>query len=265
MVKASKWNEYGLELETRLRLKTFPIAFKLLKNEKDISEGSQRPVKDLGHRIALCHAFQLSRRAGAVTAMLLEDHWCHEPVIALGLMDPPDYWLEGHSRYPRDVSTLEAGSHYAEDFPRLDVGKYIGMVCSPLKTANFDPDIVIIYCDSAQLNLLLLGREWKDGYNLSNALSSHAACVYGVVPLLLEKKQRGYQVSIPCRGDHYSAMAGDDELIFSVKKENMDDLMTGLRAVEKTGSKLPHGYRLASGYSQSPNYEKISKMMGLRD
>ena len=160
---------------------------------------------------------------------------------------------------------MEAGSRYVEDFPRLDVGKYIGMVCSPLKTANFDPDIVIIYCDSAQLSLLLLGREWKDGSNLSTVLSAHAACVYGVTPLFFEKMQRDYLVSIPCRGDHYSAIAGDDELIFSVKKENIDDLMTGLREVEKTGSKLPHGYRLASGYSQSPDYEKISKIMGLRD
>jgi uncharacterized protein (DUF169 family) len=265
MSKVSNWNDYGLELETRLRLKTFPIAFKLLKTEKDIPEGAQRPARDLGHRMALCQAFQLSRREGAVIAMLLEDHWCHEPVITFGLMEPPHYWLEGNSRYPRDVSTLEAGANYVKEFPRLEVGKYIGTACAPLRTASFDPDVVIIYCDSTQLSLLLLGREWKDGYSLNGILSSHSACVYGTVPLLSEKKQQDYQVSIPCRGDHYGAMAGDDELILSFRKESIDDLMDGLRYVETTGSKLPRGYRLAYGYPQPGNYEKISKMMGLRE
>ncbi len=33
----------GEELEKRLRLKTFPLAVKLLEKEEDISEGAQRP------------------------------------------------------------------------------------------------------------------------------------------------------------------------------------------------------------------------------
>ena len=261
MEKKSVWNEYGEELERRLRLKTYPIAFKLLKNEEDIPDGSQQPSRDFGYRLNLCQAFQLSRREGASLTMLLEDMWCHEPVLAYGLMEPPQFWFEGHTRYPRDVSTLEAGTHFTEDFPRLEVGKYIGVASAPLKNATFDPDLVIIYCDSSQLSLLLLGMEWKDGYDLKHSLSSHAACVYGVVPAVLD---RGYQVAIPCRGDHYAAIAGDDEMIFTVHKDKLDGLMTGLREVEKTGSKLPQGYKIRPEYPQSDAYEEISKMMRLR-
>ncbi len=261
MAEASMCNKYGEELERRLRLKTHPIAFKLLKNEADIPDGSQRPFRDFGYRLALCQAFQLSRREGASLTMLLEDMWCHEPVIAYGLMDPPQFWFDGHTRYPRDVASPEAGTHFVEDFPRLEVGKCIGIASAPLKNATFDPDLVIIYCDSSQLSLLLLGREWKDGYDLQHALSSHAACVYGVVPAVLD---RGYQVAVPCRGDHYAAIAGDDEMIFTVHKDKLDDLMTGLREVEKTGSKLPQGYKMRPEYPQSDAYEEISKMMRLR-
>jgi len=183
-------------------------------------------------------------------------------VVGYGLKEPSDYFLDGHTRYPRDVATLEAGSHYAQDFPRLEVSRYVGVVAAPLKTANFEHDLVMIYCDSAQLSLLLLGREWKDGYSLSVALSSHAACVFGVVPAILRGE---CQVAIPCRGDHYSAIAGDDELIFTVPKGKLEDLMAGLRYVERTGPKLPHGYRLQPEYTQSGNYEKIAQMMGLRE
>lgn len=261
MSQQSVWNEYGEELERRVRLKTFPLAVKFLKDEGDIPKEALRPQRDLGHRLMLCQGFQLSRREGITVVMLIEDMWCHEPVIGYGLQEPPDYFSEGHTRYPRDVSSLEAGGHYADEFPRLGAGTYVGVVSAPLMSATFEPDVGMIYCDGAQLSLLLLAREWKDGYNLPCNLSSHAACVYGVVPAILNGQ---CQVAIPCRGDHYSAMAGDEEMIFTVPRGRLEDLITGLRYVEKTGSLLPHGYHLAPEYPQADNYEKIAKMMGLR-
>ena len=259
MSDLSIYREYGEELERRLRLKTFPIALKLLAKEVDIPKDAQRPLKDFGYHYALCQSFQLSRRDGVTIAMLKEDHWCFEPVVGYGLGEPPEFFLEGHNRYPRDVETLEAGKHYAEEFPRLEVGKYIGTVSAPLKTTSFEPDVVIIYCDSMQLSLLLLGREYRDGRNLKCALSGHAACVYGVVPSI----QNGqYQVAVPCRGDHYFAMAGDEEMIFTVPKGRLEELMIGLREIEKTGSKLPKGYRFLPEYPMSQNYDKIAKLMG---
>jgi len=261
MTELNMWNAYGEELERRVRLKTFPLALKLLEHEEDVPQGAQRPLRDFGYRLMLCQAFQLSRREGVAVAMLSEDMWCHEPVIGYGLQEPPEYFLEGHTRYPRDVSTLEAGSHYAHEFPRLEVGKYVGVVSAPLRTTNFHPDVIMIYCDGVQLSLLLLAREWKEGYNLKCALSSHAVCVYGVIPTLLGGE---CQVGVPCRGDHYSAMAGDDEVVFAVPRGKVEDLMAGLRYVEETDSRLPRGYNFLPQFPQPDNYEKIARMMGLR-
>ncbi len=251
--------EWGDELERRLRLKTFPLALLFLKGEGDIPAGATRPLKDLGYHLSLCQSFQLTRREGKVMAMLKEDHWCFEPVVGYGLGEPPQYFLDGHNRYPRDVATLEAGKHYAEEFPRLPVGKYIGVVSAPLRSTPFVPDIVTIYCDSSQLCLLLLGREYKEGYNLKCALSGHAACVYGIIPAM----QTGEcQVAVPCRGDHYRAMAGDEEMIFTVPYPKLADLMEGLRQIAKTGSKLPTGYSFQPEYKLPEAYQKIAEMMG---
>lgn len=250
---------YGEELERRLRLKTFPVAVKLLENEADIPDGAKRPLADFGYHLSLCQAFQLSRRDGETVAMLIEDNWCFEPVVGYGLVEPPEYFNQGHNRYPRDVATLEAGRHYAEEFPRLEAGKYIGVVSAPLSATSFEPDLVMVYCDSAQLSLLLLGREYKEGYNLRCALSSHAACVYAVVPAV----QSGEcQVAVPCRGDHYSAMAGDEEMILTVPKGRLEDMMAGLRHVASTGSRLPRGYRFQPEYPLPESYEKIARMIG---
>jgi uncharacterized protein (DUF169 family) len=259
MVELGVYRGYGEELGRRLRLKTLPVAVKLLEKESDVPEGVTRPLKDLGHHLSLCQAFQLSRREGQTIAMLVEDNWCFEPVVGYGLAEPPEYFLQGHNRYPNDVATLEAGSHYAHEFPCLEVGKYVGVVSAPLKTTNFEPDLVMVYGDSAQLNLLLLGREHKEGYNLKCALSSHAACVYAIVPAV----QSGEcQVAVPCRGDRYRAMAGDDEMIFTVPKQRLKDLMAGLRHVSSTGSRLPRGYSFSPEYPLSESYEEIAKMIG---
>ena len=248
------------EISRRVCLKTFPLAVKLLKKEEDIPQEAMRPLRDLGYRLELCQAYATSRRDGTLIAMLKEDMWCFEPVVGYGLTEPPQYFLEGHNRFPQDVETLEVGKNYASDLPRLPVGKYIGIMSAPLRTTNFEPDLVMIYGDSAQLSLLLLAREYKEGHDLKCSFSSHAACVYSVVPVIQTGECR---VAIPCRGDHYSAIAGDDELIFTVPTKKLEDLMVGLRYLETTGSKLPRNYRMKREPELPDSYIKIAKMIGM--
>lgn len=190
--------------------------------------------------------------------MLKEDMWCFEPVVGYGLESPPETFLEGYNRYPHDVKTLEAGKHYAEEFPTLKLGKYKGVVSTALRNTSFEPDVIMIYADSAQLSLLLLGREYPHGHNLSCRLSAHAACVYGVVPVIKEHK---CQVAIPCRGDRYHAMASDAEIIFTLPKGKLTELMEGLRHLESTGSKFPKGRTLRPEYPLPESYENIAKDM----
>ena len=253
------YREWGERLEKLLRLSEYPIAVKMVEKDEDIPDSAKRPLRDFGFHLSLCQAFQISRRDGRAVAMLKEDNWCFEPVVGYGLAEAPEYFFEGHNRYPHDVATLEAGSHYAHEFPRLEVGKYVGIVSAPLTTTNFEPDLVTIYCDSAQLSLLLLARECKEGYNLKCALSSHAACVYAIVPAI----QSGHcQVGVPCRGDHYRAVATDEEMILTVPRGELQDLMAGLRHVNSTGSRLPRGYTLHPEYPLSESYKKIGEIIG---
>jgi len=261
MLNLKDMHQWAREIEELIRPKTFPLAVKLLEKEEDIPEGAMRPMRDLGYHLTLCQAYALSRREGTVIAMLKEDNWCFEPVVGYGLVEPPQYFLDGNNRFPRDVATLEAGSNYASDFPRLGVGKYIGVVSAPLATASFEPDLAMFYGDSSQLSLLSLGREYKDGHDLKCSLSSHAACVYSVVPAI---KNGECTIAIPCRGDHYMAIAGDDEMIFTVPKDKLEDLVEGLRYVKNTGSgKLPRTYQMRREPEFSESYMKIAKMVGM--
>lgn len=260
MAKFDVFHRYADELEKRIRLQTFPIALKLLEQESDIPNGSERPLRDFGYHVALCQSFSMARREGRTIAILKEDMWCFEPAIGYGLAEAPQYFLDGYNRYPQDVQELGAGRNYASDFPRFEVGRYIGVVSAPLSTVNFEPDIVLIYCNSAQLTLLLLGRECQDGHDLKCSLSSHAACVYAVVPAI---KKGECQAAIPCRGDRTLALARDDEIIFSVPAPKFKDLMSGLSYVEQYGSKLPFAPQMRWEPDLPESYSHISDIMGL--
>jgi uncharacterized protein (DUF169 family) len=262
MIDLEAHHALGRELEARLRLRTFPLAVKLIVDEGEIPADALRPTRDLGGHISLCQAFQLSRRGGKTVAMVREDHWCCEPVIGYGLGEAPAWFVEGHNRYPGDVATLEAGRRYAEELPKLPPGRCVGTLCAPLTDCSFEPDVVMIYCDPAQLSLLLLAREHLEGGNLRTSLSAHAACVYGVVPALAEGE---CQVAIPCGGDRTKAMAADNEVIFSIPAGRMDELMTGLRNIEKAGRKLPVGYSFLPEYPLPPAYQRIAEEMGYLD
>ena len=257
----SDFNRWGEELEARLQLHTSPIAIKMLKKEEDIPKEAKRPKRDFGFHLGLCQAFAKSRREGVTVAMLKEDHWCYVPVIAQGLAKPPDFYLEGHTDFPLRVADMEAAKNLAKTSPRLEYGKYIGVVSAPLRTASFEPDLMVIYCNSAQLRGLLTGLKYKKGEMVTSTLNPGGACVQSTVPALLSG---ACQVTIPCGGDSRRALARDDELIFSVPADRSEDVMSGLKHLDEIGS----GYRQSAPdmrpeYPQSEMYIKLGRMVGM--
>ncbi|MCG6534977.1 MAG: DUF169 domain-containing protein [Syntrophales bacterium LBB04] len=261
MFSLNDLNGFGEEMEERLQLRTSPVAVMLLKKEGDIPAGAIRPKRDRGSHLALCQAFAMSRREKATVAMLREDHWCYLPVIAFGLSEAPDYFLEGNTFVKFAVSEPQAAKDLAKALPRLECGKNIGVLSAPLSGASFQPDVVVIYCNTNQLRCLLSAVKYKDGYLVQSTLDPGGACFQATVPVL----QKGEcQVTVPCGGDRAHAMARDDEMIFSVPNRKLEDLMFGLRALDEAG----RGYTrfapdMRPEYPLSDVYLKAGALVGL--
>jgi uncharacterized protein (DUF169 family) len=261
MTAVRDFNGYGEELERLLQLRTSPIAIRLLGRKRDIPKGAIRPKRDLGCHLALCQAFAMSRRNKATIAMLKEDHRCYLPVIAFGLAKPPGFFIQGNMFFKRSVADLKTAKNLAKTFPRLKFGKYVGIVSSPLRTANFKPDLVITYCSSNQLRCLLTGMKYRKGEIVTSRLDPSGACIHCTVPVI---QTGACQVTVPCGGDRQHALAQDDEMIFSVPSSKLGDLILGMRYLEKLGQ----GYTryapdMKSDYPLSELYAKVSRMAGM--
>ncbi|MEM1565637.1 MAG: DUF169 domain-containing protein [Candidatus Bathyarchaeia archaeon] len=261
MATLEKLRGFGKDIENLTFLRTAPVAVKLLKSEAEIPDDSLRPKKDLGGHIALCQAFALARRQRLSITMLKEDHWCFEPLIAYGLVEPPESYLEGLTSYPFFISDKEAAARRAREAARLPLGKYVGLSCAPLEKVKFEPDVVLVYCNPGQLRHLLLAIRYKDGYQVSSKFDPIGSCVNSVIPSLLTGE---CYITIPDPGEYERAIACEDEIIFSVPRKRLEDLMLGLWHLENSmrGYKK-FTYLIRPDFPQPPFYQEYFRMWGL--
>ena len=253
-------NTYGSDLLNMLVLRTYPIAIKMLKDESETPKGAVRPKRDLKTHYAACQAFGIVRRRGTTLAMFLEDHWCFEPIIGYGLVEPPEDFLEG-SGSAFFVQNREGAKKRSSEIPLLPHGKYAGMVLAPLHKANFSPDLTLIYCNASQLRHMLFAYMLKNGRRVTSTLDPIWSCVHSIVPSLTKGT---CEVTVPDPGDFERGAAGDDEMIFTVPAGNMKEFMDGVYHYEKAGM----GYRsfgrdLKGDFQQPPFYQDYFKKWGL--
>jgi uncharacterized protein (DUF169 family) len=261
MKPIAKFQQAGKELEKRLRLRTIPLAIRMLENEKEIPRGGKSPLQDFGRRLSTCQAFALSRREGLTIAAFKGDIWCPEPLIGYGIENGLPFLLKNLVGYPSVFATPEACRNWHRSLPHLEKGKYRGIVSAPLPRTSYCPEVVMIYCDPGQLTQLLIAAHWKEGRAFQMAFSGHTACIYSVVPPI---KNGDYQVSLPCMGDRRNAMAQDDEIILSFPAAKLQDLLSGLRNRDHLGLGLPYRFRMVPEYPLPNFYAGLADRLGIK-
>jgi uncharacterized protein (DUF169 family) len=216
MPTLKEFNDYGAALENIMILRTSPLAVKMLKSEADIPEGAVRPKKDRGYHLAQCQAFSISRRMGESITMLKEDNWCWGSLFAYGLIDPKI--AENYPALTNDMKHI----------PLIEYGKYVGVVSAPLKTANFEPDLVLIYSNVGQLRHMLHVMSFTSEKPVNSMIYPVASCAMEVVPTLSGE----YYVTIPDPGEYGRALAGEDEITYSVPSGKVGLLVSQLKSFE---------------------------------
>jgi len=241
MTTLKEYNSYGEELERLLLLRTSPVAVKMLEKEEDIPGEAIRPKRDRGYHIAQCQAFALSRRDKETIAMLKEDHWCPAALMAYGMVESPAV-RRGH---PYDC---------------FEYGKYIGILTAPLKTATFEPDVVIVYSNNSQLRNLLLTFKVED-MPLVNSHFFPPSCAYAVVHVMLTGQ---YWVVLPDPGEYQRALTGEDEMMFSVPGDKMKGLISNLREGEgRNFTYTTHNMLMMPDFPHPDFYKDMFRMWGL--
>jgi len=76
----------------------------------------------------------------------------------------PNWFLEGHMNQSEgEFQDLQAARNYANSFARFKPHEYVGIVSAPYKKAEFEPDLLLVYGNPAQIDQLISGIMYRDG------------------------------------------------------------------------------------------------------
>jgi len=121
----------------------------------------------------------------------------------------------------------QAARRQIEAIPRLTEGECGALLLAPLELTEWDPDLVVIYANPAQVMRLVHASTYHEGEPIQSSFGARAgSCAEGIIRTYQTKE---CQVVLPGGGDRIFAMTGDEELCFTVPAFMLDRVLEGLR------------------------------------
>lgn len=231
------WEKPVRRLELLTRLKSFPVAFKLLEDKEALSEIPF--LRRLGHKSTLCQLINLVRNFDWTVGAALDDFMSDMCPSIIGLTDIPEYMKDGTFRSIVWTKSRADGRKYENAIPRLPLGRYQAVVMAPLVYNPFDPDIVLIYANPAQMMLLINALQYEEYEVMQFHCVGESSCSDAIARCYLDGKP---SLTIPCYGERRYGHAQDDELVIALPAKVMDKLSRGLEALYKRGIRYPISY-----------------------
>jgi dephospho-CoA kinase len=237
MNTARDWEKPIRRLEQLMRLKSFPVAFKLFEDRQAISDIPF--IRRMNHKSTLCQLINMARNFDWTVAAGLDDFMSVVCPSIIGLTDIPGYMKDGTFRSIVWTKSRADAKKYEAEIPRLPTGKYQAVAIAPLVYNPFDPDIVLIYANPAQMMLLINSLQFEDYDVMQFYCVGESSCSDAIARCYLEGKPA---LSIPCYGERRYGHAQDDELVMAIPVELMDKALNGMEALYRRGIRYPISY-----------------------
>jgi dephospho-CoA kinase len=242
MERKTDWEKIIRRMEQLLRLKSFPVAFKMLTSKQELKTIPflRRPEAPA----TLCQLITRVRNFDWSVGAEVNDFLFATCPAILGLRQLPSTHTDGTFRSIVWVATKEDGRKYEAAIPHLPLGTYEAVVMAPLVYNPFEPDIVLIYANPAQIMLLVNAIQFKDYEVMQFFCVGESSCSDAIVRCYQTGKP---SLSIPCYGERRYGHAQDDEMVMAVPAAMMEKVLNGLEALYRRGVRYPISYAGAEG------------------
>ncbi len=237
MRTSQDWERPIRRLEQLLRLRTFPIALKLL---EDPTELDRIPfLRRLDHKVTMCQLFTLVRTCDWTVGADLEGFVGSMCPSIIGLAELPEPVLDGSFRSIVWTKTKTDGRRMESSIPRIPFGRYRAVAMAPLVYNPFDPDMVLIYGNPAQM-MLLINSLQHDRYEVMQFhVVGETSCSDAVARCFIDHRP---SLTIPCYGERRYGHAQDDELVMALPPEDVERALRGMESLYKRGIRYPISY-----------------------
>jgi uncharacterized protein (DUF169 family) len=241
-----------------LRLKTFPVAAKFLKNKADLPEKTRRPSTALGKRVAICQGVTMARNYGWTVGLAKEDVICVPAAIVFGFSgssDPPAS-LAGLFCEINFSSTEDLARKEISSMSRFENGEIEAIVLAPLERASFDPDTILMYGNPAQAMRLAQAWSYMSGERVQGHFGGKVECDEC---LIAPFKTQSPRMVIPGQGERIFAGTQDDEVAFAFPGKFLPELT---KALKEAGKAIGARYPVTPYQNFQPDFPKAHKELG---
>ena len=222
-------------LNTYVRPLTFPLAIKMLKSEDEIPDRTRRPFQQMKKKVAICQGIGMARKLGWTIAMGKEDMQCSLGAAPFGFFKNIDFYNDGNLAAGMFTASKEIGKTEEDLIDRFDYGLYSHILVAPLNRAGFEPDMLMMYGNPAQIMRLVHGAL----YNQGGAVQSSAMGRLGCATIITAMKNDECRYLLPGNGDRIFGMTQDYEMSFLIPASKIDTVLDGLGKTHKGGIRYP--------------------------
>jgi MtaA/CmuA family methyltransferase len=245
------------ELHAYLRPQTFPVAIRMLKPGEAIPERARRPARDFKKLSMNCQVIDMVRRYGWTIALGREDSICSLGITALGFDRPLPIYNAGTLCEGMYTATKEAGARSEASIDKFAPGEYAALLAAPLDRAAFEPHLVCIYANSAQVMRLTQAALWRRGGRLTSSFQGRVDCADIVVTTMRTGEP---QVILPCSGDRIFGQTQDHEMAFTIPWGRMEEIVEGLRETHGAGIRYPITQFMDYEAKMPPRYMEVNRL-----
>ena len=253
------WTKTVRRMEQLLRLKSFPVAFKMLEKESQLGDipFMRRPEG----KATLCQLITQVRNFDWTVGATKEDFIFQVCPSIIGLSELPEVSRDGTFRTIVWVQTKEDGKRYEAAIPRLPLDRFQAVAMAPLVYNPFEPDIVLIYANPAQMMLLINALQFEDYQVMQFFCVGESSCSDAIARCFNTGRP---SLTIPCYGERRYGHAQDEDLVMALPPGMMAKALRGLETLYRRGVRYPisfAGAEIDMASKFPPAYLGLEEMM----
>lgn len=245
-----------------VRPDTFPVAIRMTTPGEALPKDIRVPSKQFGEQWIVCQSIGVARRYGWAIAVGKEDVICPLAVIAFGFRPPNDEYLKGYAAVGMYCKDEPAAANLEASTWKFAPGTYEYLCVAPLNRTNFEPHVIVVYANSAQIVRLVHASLYKRGGKLVSTSGGRLDCAELVIQTMTTNEPK---VILPCTGDRVFGMAQDTEMAFAFPWEYTQEIIEGLEGTHKGGVRYPITVAMRNTVTMPKTYQELMKMLAERE
>ncbi|MCX9085348.1 MAG: DUF169 domain-containing protein [Candidatus Methanoperedens sp.] len=213
-----KYTNFAERMVKILGLKGSPVAIAL---KDEIPPGLEK-----GAPARHCEMVQHVRQSAEQFYSTLDDHKCKGGAAVIGLAEIPENVANGDYYYKLGAfASTDASRNTMEFVPRIEKhSKYA--IYSPLGSANFSPDLVVVLCTPKQAMQMVQADLYTAGGRIQTGFAGKQSLCGDIVANTINTNS--VQVSLGCSGSRKHAKIDENELIVGIPIQRVEQMVDSL-------------------------------------